>query len=141
MAVDEDRPLVGQVRPRDALDQRRLAGAVVADERDDLGRVDLEVDVGQRLDRAEALRDSFQLDDRRADRRGGGASAAPSACGVTVSVGSYLQMLTFGIPLQTFERPPYWLLIQPFLTSSERFELVDRNDLQEHGRHVLAGRS
>ena len=37
------------------LDQRRLAGAVVADQRHHLARVDVEFDVGQRRDRAEVL--------------------------------------------------------------------------------------
>ena len=40
--------------PGDRLDQRRLAGAVVADERHHLAAVHLEIDVRQRLDRAEA---------------------------------------------------------------------------------------
>jgi hypothetical protein len=35
-ALEEDLPVVGLVGSRDRLDQRRLAGAVVADERDDL---------------------------------------------------------------------------------------------------------
>ena len=43
------------VDPGDRLDQRRLAGAVVADQADDLAGVDVEVDPVQSLDRAEAL--------------------------------------------------------------------------------------
>jgi hypothetical protein len=46
----------------DALDERRLAGAVVADERHHLSRPHLEVDVVQRLHRAERLRDVLQLE-------------------------------------------------------------------------------
>jgi hypothetical protein len=46
------------------LDQRGLAGAVVADQRDDLAAVNLEVDVGQRLDGAEALGDPPQREER-----------------------------------------------------------------------------
>src|SRR5581483_2951478 len=60
-AFEEDLPAVGRVRAGDALDERRLAGAVVADERHHLPRVHLEVDVGQRLDRAERLRDVPEL--------------------------------------------------------------------------------
>jgi len=44
------------------LDERRLAGAVVADERDDLARVHVEVDVGERGDRAEMLRDPLEAE-------------------------------------------------------------------------------
>ena len=40
---------------RENLDERRFAGAVVADERNDLARMDVELDVGQRRDRAEIL--------------------------------------------------------------------------------------
>jgi hypothetical protein len=40
---------------RDALDQRRLAGAVVAGQRQHLARVQVERDPLQRLDAAEAL--------------------------------------------------------------------------------------
>ena len=58
LAVEVHVAVVDRVDPGDALDQRRLAGAVVADERHHLARADVEVDVGQRLDRAEALRDS-----------------------------------------------------------------------------------
>ena len=41
----------------DALDERRLAGAVVADERHDLARPDVEIDLRQSLHRAERLGD------------------------------------------------------------------------------------
>ena len=50
----------------DALDERRLAGAVVADEGDDLTGVDVEVDVGQHLHGAEALVIALQLEQRAA---------------------------------------------------------------------------
>jgi hypothetical protein len=53
---------VHRVDPRDALDQRRLAGAVVADEGHHLAFAGLEVDVRQRLDRAERLRDAAELE-------------------------------------------------------------------------------
>ena len=65
-AVDRDRLAVEEVLARvdrvdaaDALDERRLAGAVVADERGHLaGPVDVEVDVVEHLHRAEALVDA-----------------------------------------------------------------------------------
>ena len=64
-ALEAVAPAVGGLRAGDGLDQRGLAGAVVAHERDDLARVDLEVDVGERLDGAEALRDPDALEQRR----------------------------------------------------------------------------
>ena len=51
-------PRVGRVDAGDALDQHRLAGAVVADERGDLPGGDVEVDVRERLHGAEALADA-----------------------------------------------------------------------------------
>ena len=62
--------LVHRVDPGDALDERRLAGAVVADERHDLAGPHLEVDVVEREDRAEALRDASRLEPRRHDACG-----------------------------------------------------------------------
>ena len=47
LAVELDRALVGAVDAGDHLDQRRLAGAVVADEGDHLAFADVEVDLGQ----------------------------------------------------------------------------------------------
>ena len=63
-ALEQDLAAVGGVRARDAFDQRRLAGAVVADEGHDLAAPHLEVDVGQRLHRAERLRDASELKER-----------------------------------------------------------------------------
>ena len=63
LAVEADRAVVGGVDAGDRLHQRRLAGAVVADEADDLAGVDGEVDPVQRLDRAESLADSLQLEE------------------------------------------------------------------------------
>ncbi len=57
LAFEDDLALVVAVDACDALDQRRLAGAVVADERHHLSRASIEVDVGQRLHGAERLRD------------------------------------------------------------------------------------
>ena len=51
-------PVVRAVHPGEDLDQRRLAGAVVADQGDHLAGVDVQVDVGERLDGAEALGDA-----------------------------------------------------------------------------------
>ena len=78
-------PLSGRVDAGDALDQRRLAGAVVADERHDLAVAHLEVDVGERLHRPERLRDAAELEDRRlahgvgfpTTQAGGGARGRP----------------------------------------------------------------
>ena len=64
LAVEDDLALVDRVDPGDALDQRRLPGAVVADERHHLAGGDVEVDLVERLNRAEALGDSAQLEDR-----------------------------------------------------------------------------
>ena len=48
-------PRIRPVDAGDVLDQGRFAGAVVADERQDLSGVKLEIDATQRLDRTEAL--------------------------------------------------------------------------------------
>ena len=65
LALEEDLALVERVDPDDALDQRRLAGAVVADEGHDLAPAHLEVDAVERLDRSEGLRDAPALEQRR----------------------------------------------------------------------------
>ena len=57
LALEEDLAGVGLVDAGQRLDQRRLAGAVVADERDDLVGVDGEARAAQRADAAEALDD------------------------------------------------------------------------------------
>ena len=57
LAVELDGPGIRGVHAGEHLDERRLARAVVADEGDDLALVDPEVDVGERLDRAEVLAD------------------------------------------------------------------------------------
>ena len=48
LTVEADRPLVGMDRARERFDQRRLPGAVVADDRENLARVELEVGAVQR---------------------------------------------------------------------------------------------
>ena len=51
LALEQDLAGVDRVDADDALDERGLAGAVVADERGHLARVDVEVDVVQDVDR------------------------------------------------------------------------------------------
>ena len=63
LAVEEDLAGVVAVDAGDALDERRLAGAVVADERHDLAGPHLEVDIGQRLHGAERLREVADLEE------------------------------------------------------------------------------
>ena len=48
------------------LDERRFAGAVVADERDHLAGMDIEIDPGQRGNRSEMLRDAAQAEHKLA---------------------------------------------------------------------------
>ena len=64
LAVEHDLAAVRRVDAGDALDQGRLAGAVVADEGHHLAGPDLEVDLRERLDGAEALRDPVELEQR-----------------------------------------------------------------------------
>ena len=73
LAVELDGPGVRCVDAGEHLDEGGLAGAVVADERDDLALVHPEVDVGERLHRAEALGDAAHRQDAlaRASRAGG----------------------------------------------------------------------
>ena len=61
-AVDEDAPGVVLLEAVDAADHRRLAGAGRADDDDDLLAGDVEVDVAQRLERAEELLHADQLE-------------------------------------------------------------------------------
>ena len=82
LAVEEDLAAVRSVDAGDALDQRRLAGAVVADERHHLTGPHLELDVRKRLDRAEALRES------RSSRRGVDARRRSSQAGQGRKVGA-----------------------------------------------------
>ena len=56
--LDPDRSRVGWLHAGDRLDQRGLARAVVSDQCDDLTGVDVEIDVHERGDRAEALADA-----------------------------------------------------------------------------------
>ena len=62
-------PELGWMHAGEDLDQRRLAGAVVADEGDDLAGMDVEVDVGERRYGAEVLGHALQAEDRLVSRR------------------------------------------------------------------------
>ena len=55
--------LVGLLEPADDLHQRRLARAVVAEQPEDLALAQVQVDVAQRGDRAEALGDVLDAQD------------------------------------------------------------------------------
>ena len=88
-AVDVDRlalvahlALVERVDADDALDQRRLAGTVVADQSHDLTATNLEIDPVERLDGAEGLGDPPKLEERRVSGghyvEGGEGAEAPS---------------------------------------------------------------
>src|SRR5262249_11445821 len=59
-----DLPAVGGVGAGDALDEGGLPRAVVADERHHLAAPNLEVDLGQRLNRPERLRNAAKLENR-----------------------------------------------------------------------------
>ena len=74
LAVDLERALVRAQRARQALHERRLAGAVVAHQRHDLARRDLERDVVERGDVAEELGDVVGR-----QRGTGGDGAHPSS--------------------------------------------------------------
>ena len=65
LTLEADLALVERVDPGDGLDQGRLAGAVVADQRHDLAAANLEVDPVERLDGTERLRDAHTLEERR----------------------------------------------------------------------------
>ena len=61
-AVDGDRAFVGQVNAGGHLHQRRLAGAVAADQSDDLAGGDIEIHTPQRDDAAEGFLDPPKLE-------------------------------------------------------------------------------
>ena len=63
LAADRDRAAVGRGDAGEHVHQRRLAGAVVADEADALAGRDREVDAVERPDGAEMLLDAVQRDD------------------------------------------------------------------------------
>ena len=65
LPVEQDLALVGLVEPVEDVHQRRLAGAVLAEERVHLALAQVEVDVVVREDAGEALRDAAELEDGR----------------------------------------------------------------------------
>ena len=77
LAVEPDLALVGRVEPVEDAHQRRLAGAVLAEQRVDLAAAQVEVDAVVGDDGAEALRDPAQLEGESVGaHRGAGASHA-----------------------------------------------------------------
>ena len=81
-AVEQDGAAARLVEAGQDLDQRRLAGAVVAEQADDLAGRHRHGDVGQRLHAGETLGDVAQLDQRCGfcRRHVIGSIGAPSAC-------------------------------------------------------------
>src|SRR3954463_618003 len=85
-ALEEDLARVRRLHAGERLDERRLAGAVVAAERHDLGRVDGEARAAQRADAPEALDEAARLEQRLGHGQAllpagtgmGGGAAAPS---------------------------------------------------------------
>ena len=86
LALDEDLALVRLVQAVDDVHQRRLAGAVLTEQRVHLAAAEIEVDAVVRDDAREALRDPAQLEDAAASaiprdsmvaNRRGGADAPP----------------------------------------------------------------
>ena len=63
LAADEDLAAGRLDHAGEDLDQRRLAGAIVADQADDLAAVDVQVDAAERIDAAVGLRDVAQFDE------------------------------------------------------------------------------
>ena len=66
IAVQQEFPPVGGIKSHDALDERRLAGAVLAEQRMEGARRDLDRYVLQRFERAERLRHANRFERRRA---------------------------------------------------------------------------
>ena len=74
-AVDRDRAGVARVDAGEDLHQRRLAGAIRAEERHDLARRDDEIDIGEHRHAAERFADAAHLE-ARAGMRGSPVSTA-----------------------------------------------------------------
>ena len=70
LAVHLDRAGRRLVDPGEDLDERRLSGAVVAEQAQNLAAVDFERDVVKYVDRAERLVDAGQLEQWRGHERG-----------------------------------------------------------------------
>ena len=79
LAVEENLPGVGLMHPGDDLGERRLAGAVLADEAADAAGRDGEVDAAQRADRREALHEPRHSSSGAVDSP---ASRDPRGCGL-----------------------------------------------------------
>ena len=62
LAVEQHPPAVGPVEAGDDLDQRRLAGAVLAHQRMDLAGPEVERDLVERLDAGKRLADRLHLE-------------------------------------------------------------------------------
>ncbi len=77
LAVDADFACVGFVEAVEDRHQRRLAGAVLADDAVDDAALDDEIDVLVGVDRAEALVDADQLDRGRGSAGLGGHALPP----------------------------------------------------------------
>ncbi len=73
LAAEQDLALVGRIEPHDAFDERRLAGAVLAEQRMKLAGLDLHRDVAERDQRPEDLghADGFERDRPRFGRQRG----------------------------------------------------------------------
>jgi hypothetical protein len=76
LPLEPNLALVEGMDPDHALDQRRLSGAVVADERHHLAATDLEVDPVERADRPEGLRHADALEQRGVSHRPSSSSSA-----------------------------------------------------------------
>ena len=82
LAADLDLALVRVVEPVEDVHQRRLAGAVLAEQGVDLALAEVEVDVVVRDDPGKALRDVAHLEhgSRRISHRGGILRPSSAAC-------------------------------------------------------------
>ena len=82
LAVDPDDPPIGLVEAVEDVHQRRLAGAVLADDAVDRAGGDPQIDAPVGVDRPEALVDADQLDRRRPLA----AAARPAPVGAAASL-------------------------------------------------------
>ena len=80
LAVPADLAGIGFERAEQHLDQRRLAGAVLAEQRVDLALADCQIDIVAGLQRAEYLRQATNLQQARAIRPQGLSPQCPLFC-------------------------------------------------------------
>ena len=120
LAVHEDLALVGPVEPVEDVHQRRLAGAVLAEQRVHLARPQVEVDVVVRDDPRKALRDPAKLEDgglfhradsmsgaeRRQKERGRAHGPPPRMIRLAVRVRRALRGRLDACPLRPSSRSP-----------------------------------